>query len=283
MMSYVDGMTAFDIAAARGQPLRVPEEYFNHYIGQIAKIMKELASIRSPCIGSICEVPDGPVLTKDCIGPIAETQSGPWESSAAFYREYPQSLMTTLYGPSLQAHAESGGKETVELFVKMFGADGQSSMKEEADFGLVNLELGTHNVLVDKDFNVLSVIDWDSTLAAPRAVCHHFPWCIGADPGVPGGESHVFKEMDGQKDMTMAFCRALARQSALMPVPHNHGKPLFAVEDFFTKEALAFRSIAFFRVRQNWVDSEWKAALEWLSTKTQQQVWSLYDLDSYPR
>lgn len=55
------------------------------------------------------------------------------------------------------------------------------TITDSGDFGLTNLDIGTNNVLVNENFDIVAVIDWDSVVTAPGAVLHQFPWCIGAE------------------------------------------------------------------------------------------------------
>jgi hypothetical protein len=53
-------------------------------------------------------------------------------------------------------------------------------------YSLANRDLGAHNVLVDEEFNIVGLIDFDGVMAAPDAVVAQFPTFMGIDRAVPG-------------------------------------------------------------------------------------------------
>ncbi|KAK0712510.1 hypothetical protein B0T26DRAFT_602963, partial [Lasiosphaeria miniovina] len=53
-------------------------------------------------------------------------------------------------------------------------------------FGLANYDLNLNNFLVDWDFNVLAVIDWDSVVSVPDAALYRLPFAMGISCAVPG-------------------------------------------------------------------------------------------------
>jgi hypothetical protein len=261
IMDYVHGTTAFNLSVAAGNPTHIPIQYFDHYSAQIAKIMVELASMRFERIGSLIGNLSPDAIDDARIGPIAETGEGPYDTAQKFYTKYPAVLARVLYNDSMAS--DSGGSEVIRRLPSFLGTIREESRSEEVTYGLTNFELGTNNVLVNSSFDVLAVIDWDSVIAAPRAVLHHFPWCIGADPGIPGaGPIRAFGDWNGRMDMCKEFARVVGR---VANVEVDQGKERsFSAIEFFGKEALGFRALAFFRVKQRWVDEEWVAGLDWM-------------------
>jgi hypothetical protein len=274
-MDYVHGSTAFALATIAGNPLAIPAMYVGHYYTQIAAIMVELASIRFDHIGSLTNVGDSS-LEKVSIGPIAETGSGPYKTAEQFYTHYPAALAKALYDGDATA-TQSGGKEIIRRLPHLLSTQKQASFSQENTFGLSNLELGTHNVLVNSSYDVLAVIDWDSVISAPSAVLHQFPWCIGGDPGIPGvGPVDVFGEWEGRLELCGRFAAAVERAEELGAQTRKEGKILFERRGFFGKEALAFRALAFFRVKQSWVDDQWIPGLDWLERCSEMELLTWY-------
>jgi hypothetical protein len=182
IMDYVHGTTALELSTAAGNYMHVPAQYLNHYYTQMAKIMVELASLRFECIGSLIGNISSDNVGEVKVGPIAETGEGPYQTALEFYTNYPKALARALYNDSMAT--DSGGSEIIRrLPILSLGAAAESSSSKVSTYGLTNLEMGTHNVLVNASFDILAVIDWDSVIAAPHAVLHQFPWCIGGDPG----------------------------------------------------------------------------------------------------
>lgn len=278
-MDYVHGTTALELSAAAGNFMHVPAQYVDHYYAQIAQIMVELASLRFERIGSIfCDLSSGDI-DKVEIGPIAQIGEGPYETAQKFFTRYPAAIAKTLYNDPVAS--DSGGAEVIRRVPHLCGAR-EISTSHLKSYGLVNLELGTHNVLVNATYDILSVIDWDSVVAAPSAVLHQFPWCVGADPGIPGiGPLMVFGDWDGRMEMCRKFANVLGQASDIRV---KQGKePTFSAIDFFSKEALAFRALAYFRVKQRWVDEHWVPGLDWLQRCSDEELLDWYGMgDSVP-
>ena len=53
-------------------------------------------------------------------------------------------------------------------------------------FGLSNYDLNPNSILIDREFNVLAVIDWDSVVTLPDAALYCFPFLMGVSCAVPG-------------------------------------------------------------------------------------------------
>jgi aminoglycoside phosphotransferase (APT) family kinase protein len=275
IMDYVHGTTAFNLSVAAGNPMQIPTQYFDHYSTQIAKIMVELASIRFERIGSLTGGLSSDTIDDVRIGPIAETGEGHYDTAQDFYTRYPAALARTLYNDSMAP--DSGGGEIVRRLPAFLDTARESS-PEEVTYGLANFELGTNNVLVNASFDILAVIDLDSVIAAPRAVLHHFPWCIGADPGIPGvGPIQAFGDWNGRMDMCRRFAKIVER---VADVEAEQGKERsFSAIEFFGKEALGFRALAFFRVKQSWVDQEWVPGLDWMHKCSDGELLKWYGME----
>ena len=141
----------------------------------------------------------------------------------------------------------------------------------------MNLELGTHNVLINASFDVLAIIDWDSVIAAPSAALHQFPWCVGADPGIPGVcPVHAFGDWEGRMDMWRRFAKILKRVSDVRAKQGN--KQSFSAVKFFSKEAMASRALAFFKVKVSWVDNQWLPGLDWIRRHSDGELLDWYGM-----
>jgi hypothetical protein len=53
-------------------------------------------------------------------------------------------------------------------------------------FRLTNRDFGAHNLLVDDDFDIVVVIDFDGVMAAPLAAVAQYPALSFLDPDPPG-------------------------------------------------------------------------------------------------
>ncbi|KUJ09076.1 uncharacterized protein LY89DRAFT_319229 [Mollisia scopiformis] len=248
IMDYIHGTTAFHLSAKFGNPLSIPARYLNHYYTQVTKITRELASLQFALIGSLTGDPDSVTMDEVKIGPIAETGEGPYETAQDFYTNYPAAIAGALYSDP-QA-PDSGGCETIRRLPGLLQTCIEETCPQEVIYSLTNLEMGTHNILVNNSFDILAVIDWDTVIAALSAVRHQFPWCIGGDPGIPGiGPIKAFGEWEERLEMCRVFA-AISERSIDEEVKDGKER-LFSAAKFFSKEALAFRALAFFRIKQS--------------------------------
>lgn len=182
LIEYIHGSTADELARSHpGDDEGIPKKYAEKFWRQIAKIMIQLASTRLPEIGSIVRDGSGPFVA----GQLVETGTGPYSSSTEFYAEYPLAL-----SKSLGEQPVDGQNELLEAFRSLAASfpaptvtPGERSAKS---FGLANFDLNPNNILVDKDFNIIAVIDWDSVLSVPDAVLYRMLFLMGIACAVPG-------------------------------------------------------------------------------------------------
>jgi hypothetical protein len=277
MMDYVHGTTAFNLSVAAGNGLTIPGQYVDHYYAQIAEIMVELASFQFDQIGSLIGNLSSNSIDEYTIGPIAEIGEGPYDTANDFYIGYPAALARSLYNDSTAP--DSGGSETICRLPELLNTAREASSSHKGLYSLANLELGTHNVLVNTSFDVLGVIDWDTVIAVPSTVLHQFPWCIGGDPGIPGlGPIPAFGDWDKRMEMCKKFAEVV--ESVANRKAKEGQMKIFSANEFFSKEALIFRALAFFRVKQNWVDEQWGPGLVWLHNCSDYDILRWYGIET---
>lgn len=191
------------------------------------------------------------------IGPLVETDSGPYNSSNEFYSEYPLALGRHLTRNGVKV---DGQQELIELFRSL--AATLPAQPQTADFGLANFDLNPNNVLVDREFNVLAVIDWDSVIAVPDAALYRIPFLMGVSCAIPGQDS-THPAVIKREELGFQFTEAVA---AVGEEKRKDGQALFQFTKagFYSKEALAFQSLIAVQMRQDWVNEEWIHGLKWL-------------------
>lgn len=276
-MDYIDGSTAFELSTLYGDPMRVPSQYQSYFFSQLAGIMVELASLRFPAIGSITSREGSTDVSDMVIGPCADTFTGPYKTSEDFYAEYPTAIAETLNIRNGASKQLVGLGIAAELKKIMLEGRAKSTPDNEDPFVLVNLEMGTHNVLVDSLYTIVGIIDWDSTFSFPVEAAHMFPSCTGAEPGVPGATEEVSFICPPLNDERRAVCEAFASAvhhaaQARAATASDAGSALkpdltLTKAGFFTKEALAFRPLMFLKAKQDWVDEAWVPGLQHLQRR----------------
>ncbi|KAK3181218.1 hypothetical protein K4F52_007494 [Lecanicillium sp. MT-2017a] len=276
ILEYINGNTAEEVSRTYpGEHEGIPAQFEEKLWRQVAKIMVQLASIRLPKIGSI--IRDG--SSSFVAGPLVETGSGPYDSSAEFYADYPLAL-----SKSLGEQPVSGQDELVQAF-RLLADSFPSPVARVGDgsaegFGLANFDLNPNNILVDREFNVLAVIDWDSVVSVPDAALYRFPFLMGVSCAVPGVvDSHpavMKRERLGRRFAEVV--EEVAREQAGNDSRGVNKRPthLLTKSGFFSKEAVAFRSLIYAKMRQDHVNNTWLQGLKWLSEQSEVQVAQFY-------
>ncbi|KAI0096980.1 hypothetical protein GGR51DRAFT_578541 [Nemania sp. FL0031] len=276
IIEYVNGNTAEEVSRTYpGEHEGIPAQFEEKFWRQVAKITVQLASIRLPKIGSI--IRDG--SDSFAAGPLVETGSGPYDSAAEFYADYPLAL-----SKRLGEQPVSGQGELIQAFHSL-AASFPSPVARVGDgsaegFGLANYDLNPNNILVDREFNVLAVIDWDSVVSVPDAALYRFPFLMGVSCAVPGVvDTHpavMRREQLGRRFAEIV--EEVGREQARKDCGGANKWPTHVLTKsrFFSKEAVAFRSLVYVKMRQDWVNNTWLQGLKWLSEHNEVQVVQFY-------
>ncbi|KAI1181901.1 hypothetical protein F5B17DRAFT_423019 [Nemania serpens] len=280
-MDHVNGNTAEEVAAQYpDKPEGVPTEHREKFSRQMAQIMIKLASIRMPAIGSIIRDPADPSLFD--VGPLTETGSGPYESAAELYADYPLALHRKLANGGEPVEWQ---RELVESFRSLAAsfphpATGTVDANLAGGFGLANFDLNPNNVLVDHDYNVLAVIDWDAVAAVPDAALYRIPALMGLSCAVPGivDEDAAEKARQLRAREFAAVVEAMGREMKSKGGEGVNERQicLRTKSGFPSKQAVAFRSLTFVKMEQDFVNRSWIKGLEWLSEHDEAAVARFY-------
>jgi hypothetical protein len=86
---------------------------------------------------------------------------------------------------------------------------------DRGPFVLSHSDLRSTNIIIDDDFNICSIIDWEWAFTVPRQFFMPPPWITGQDLGyTPGADSHAtfleFHEVLQAKASSSSICRQLA-------------------------------------------------------------------------
>lgn len=182
-MEYLHGTVASELRALRECEPYVfgTAEQDARFWHQMAFIHVQLANTTHDKIGSLHQDEDSLV-----IGPELVTGKGPWTTSEDFY--------STLAHHRLKAAEQDAGAEVrnkpSELpydfrnLMKNILVHGEAQTK--GPFVMANRDFGAHNVLVDNEFNIVGLIDFDGCMFAPIEVAAQFPLYMGLQRPVPG-------------------------------------------------------------------------------------------------
>jgi hypothetical protein len=157
-----------------------------HIITQWTRVQTELATLAYPQIGSISSISKSgePVIGRLATASMEGLEhAGPFLSAADYFIAIGNAA-TNNKATRLGAFVFLDIVETTSLFGDKY---------TEGLFPLNHMDLGTQNLLVDKDFNIIAIIDWEFAQTAPWQVIHYpmpFP-LLGPDEDILRDPSHI--------------------------------------------------------------------------------------------
>ncbi|KAK3393504.1 hypothetical protein B0H63DRAFT_516690 [Podospora didyma] len=248
LLEYIHGNTAEEVSRTYlGDHEGIPTQFEEKFWRQVAKIMTQPASVRLPKMGS-----------------------GPYNSAAEFYADYPFAL-----SKSLGEQPVSGQEELVQAFQALATSFTPTDLTSAcAGFGLANYDLNPNNVLVDREFNVLAVIDWNSVVAVPDAALYRFPFLMGVGYAVPG-DNDTHPAVLKRHELGRRFAETVERvglENMEGSTGRINGHVVLTKARVFSKEATAFRSLVHVKMKQDWVNGKWLKCLKWLSEHNEPDV-----------
>ncbi|KAK3373528.1 kinase-like domain-containing protein [Lasiosphaeria ovina] len=169
LMEYIHGSVASELRKAKScapQMFGTPEQD-RKFRGQMARIQATVASFRFPQIGSLYYKQE----TDDFyIGPELQTGKGPWASSTEYYDDLVNHLLKSAITRDEIKQSQSFMVPSIlNHLMRIHGEE------RTGPFRLTNRDFGAHNILVNDDFDVISVIDFDGVMAAPLEVVAQYP------------------------------------------------------------------------------------------------------------
>lgn len=289
IIDYVHGTTAAEVSRSyTGDYESIPEEYQEKFWRQVANVILQLASIRLSKIGSIIRDPSKPDLFM--MGPIVETSSGPYDSASEFYNNFPLALTESLFdadtaGSRLEELCDEQGAAFRSLASSCFSPATVLEGMASPGFGLTNWELSPHNILVDGEFNILAVIDWDSVIALPDAALYHFPIGAGMESAVPG-IGRMYQPDSKREERCRRFAEIVEEvgqeRSAKAHRGTNASRTFVPTKGgSYSKEAVAFRMLIYMRMMSEELNEECVRGLEWLGEHSEADIAQFYKIQSF--
>ncbi|KAK3675980.1 hypothetical protein LTR78_004172 [Recurvomyces mirabilis] len=181
LMSYIHGNVAQDLQEeidGDSNLFGTPEQDQN-FRRQMVEIQFQLANLTFDRIGAVYQ--DGDVGFK--LGPEIETGLGPWATPQMYWDAWAHHAAGVARKDCTEETKLDASIQLPVYFNDLMAAYGQS---RQTRFGLVNRDFGAHNVLVDKEFNILALIDVDGVIAAPIERVAQFPCFMSLERPAPG-------------------------------------------------------------------------------------------------
>jgi hypothetical protein len=170
IMEYVDGNVASELRETKGCALGLfgTVEQDRRFRQQMANIQVQLASCQFDQIGAIHEgMEDG----KFVIGREIDTGRGPWSSASAYYADLVKHVLNTCVQDARPAISGFPLPIVFEYLIGIYG----DSHNNHGPFSLTNRDYGAHNIIVNDEFEILAVIDFDGVIAAPVEIVAQYP------------------------------------------------------------------------------------------------------------
>lgn len=151
------------------------------FLRQMASIHVELASLTFDQIGSLRESLD--ITGHFFIGSEIETGEGPWDTARQYYSAVARHRLQVAKHDAEPEVRDSCSLGLPRMFCELMSLLQRS---EAGPYGLANRDFGAHNVLVDDEFNIVGLIDFDGVMAAPVELVAQMPLFTGLDRPIPG-------------------------------------------------------------------------------------------------
>lgn len=183
LMDYIHGTVATELQELKDCDIGLfgtPDQDRN-FKKQMANIQAELFSHQFDQIGSLYQ---DEKTSEFFIGPEIETGKGPWTASMDYFVDLANHGLETCVADA-EFDVQLNFSFAIPIFfnhlIKIYGQDNR-----DASFRLTNRDFGAHNVLVNDDFEIVGVIDFDGVMAAPIEVVAQYPQLTGLDREPPG-------------------------------------------------------------------------------------------------
>jgi hypothetical protein len=125
-----------------------------------------MASIRFSKIGSVIRLPDGTYS----VGPIPEI-GGPFSTAADFFRAWAKRVKFPLQEEVIREFTPVDMVDEILSSIRVFPSQikklANTYCFQEGPFPLFHGDLFKSNIIIDSDYNILSVIDWEDAIVVP--------------------------------------------------------------------------------------------------------------------
>ncbi|KAI5464388.1 hypothetical protein BGZ63DRAFT_451628 [Mariannaea sp. PMI_226] len=181
LMEFIPGDSAMESFggwhAHRG---KIPLQYKSKFYHQVAQMQTDLASIRFPMIGRITQRSNGSFAI-DAIPGIG----GPFSTAADYLEAWVQNAKFPMPEKALRSMLPPDLADELNSSIQQFPAKLAALVRliplKDGPFPLYHPDLFHSNIIIDSDYNVLSIIDWENTCTVPWEVVQ-FPMFLASTP-----------------------------------------------------------------------------------------------------
>ncbi|CZT13631.1 uncharacterized protein RCO7_10853 [Rhynchosporium graminicola] len=176
VMDCLEGNVGMDL------DMKIPTEYKEDFFKNLAKVHVQLSGVQLPRIGTFLSInEDGTYLQ----GPIPGL-GGPFDTACQFFEAWATNIE---FGSPEDKIRAASGQYADELLPSISSFKeaihrlaGRLSIRNHGPFPLCHGDFGHNNIIVDDQYHILGVIDWETAYAGPWEIFADFPLTLSAVP-----------------------------------------------------------------------------------------------------
>ncbi|KAM5356861.1 hypothetical protein ACJ41O_003507 [Fusarium nematophilum] len=176
LMDCLEGNVGMDLG------MTIPPNTKQAFLSGLAKIHVQLSTVQLPKVGTIVSMnADGTCQQ----GPIPGL-GGPFNTATEFFEAWAAQAKFGMSDEQLRAASGEYADEimpSVSSFPESISRSASRlSVRDHGPFPLCHGDFGHNNTIVDDDYHILGVIDWETAFAGPWEVFGDFPLSFSAVP-----------------------------------------------------------------------------------------------------
>ncbi|KAI3336838.1 hypothetical protein HD806DRAFT_19503 [Xylariaceae sp. AK1471] len=162
--------------------MKIPPRFKSSFFRKLACIHVELSTVQLPKIGIIVSRNEDGTYQQGSIPGLG----GPFDTATKFFQAW---ASKTEFGLPIDRLREASGPYADEIIpsvasfpeaIRRFSS--RISVRDHGPFPLCHGDFGHNNMIVDDEYHVLGVIDWESAFAGPWEVFADFPLTLSTIP-----------------------------------------------------------------------------------------------------
>ncbi|KAK1657037.1 hypothetical protein BDP55DRAFT_41921 [Colletotrichum godetiae] len=176
LMDCLPGNVGMDLG------MKIPPGYKQTFLRRLAQIQVQLATVQLPMIGTIVSRNEDGTYRQ---GPIRGL-GGPFNTATEFFQAW---AAKTTFGMTDEELRTASGQYADEIIpsVSSFPKSisdlaSRLSARDHCPFPLCHGDFGHNNIIVDDEYRVLGLIDWEASFAGPWEIFADFPLTLSMVP-----------------------------------------------------------------------------------------------------
>ncbi|KAF9761851.1 hypothetical protein IL306_003659 [Fusarium sp. DS 682] len=256
LMDYIHGTAATDLRDAKGyedDQFGTPDQD-RSFRKQMAEIQVTLSTFKFDQIGGLYQYEE---TSEFFIGKDPETDQGPWKSSMEYYNDlvnYVLQVCVHEASPDVQTASSFANPILFKHLMSLYSC-GNSN---QGPFSLVNRDFGAHHLLVDDEFQIVGVIDFDCVMAAPIEVAAQYPVLteLGLEPPGYVETSPDDLERIRRTEPKLKEYKEMVQAAEFNMGINDKGKALIG-DLLLSDAASAFQGLLRYQCHQAFVNDKW--------------------------